>query len=172
MADATPPGPRQGVRLAASLNVFNRNWGGCGGAHGGGAGAGAAHGWQPRITLLALALPAAPVAVMLTEGLSAAWLVPPVLLPAAPPALRADRARLAYACAVLGAVLLAYSAAGFREGAWIFLPPALLLLCATFTDPRAYGARATLAAALAGLVAVVPALVFCGAVMALAGLAF
>lgn len=127
----------------------------------------AAHPWQRRIALAALVLPVAPVVVMLVEGLPAAWTAVPVLLLAAPTVLRADRARFTASCVTLAALLLPWSVSGLSDGAWIFLPSALMLLCAAFADPRAHGAPATLAAALAGLVAVVPGLVSWGAVMTL-----
>ncbi|MCY0939392.1 hypothetical protein [Streptomyces sp. H34-S4] len=128
----------------------------------------AAHPWQRRIALAALLLPVAPVVVMmLVEGLPAARTSVPVLLLAAPTVLRADRARFTASCVTLAALLLPWSVSGLSDGAWIFLPSALMLLCATFADPRAHGAPAALAAALAGLVAVVPGLVSWSAVMTL-----
>ncbi|MFF1409338.1 hypothetical protein ACFVX6_05975 [Streptomyces sp. NPDC058289] len=118
----------------------------------------AAHPWQQRIALVALILPVPPVVEMLKAGLSPFVLVAPVLLLAAPTALRAHRARFMTSCGVLAVVLFGWSLVGILEGAWIFLPSSLLLLCANFADPRAHATPATVFSFAAVAVAVLPAI--------------
>ncbi|MCJ0870462.1 hypothetical protein [Streptomyces sp. AP-93] len=86
-------------------------------------------------------------------------LIAPVLLLAAPPLLRANRARFMTSCTAVAVVLLGWSLFGVLEGGWVFLPSSLLLLCANFADPRAYAnpAPATVSTFAAVVVAVLPA---------------
>ncbi|MER5762257.1 hypothetical protein [Streptomyces sp. NPDC002082] len=127
---------------------------GAAGAHG----TQAAHPWQQRIALLALILPVPPVVKMLEAGLSPFVLIAPALLLAVPAALRAHRARFMTACVVLAVVLLGWSLFGFLEGAWVFLPSSLLLLCANFADPRAYATPAAVFGFAAVAIGVLPAI--------------
>lgn len=129
----------------------------------------AAHPWQHRLALAALVLPLPVVGEMLKAGLSAPALVGPVLLLAVPPVLRANRARFMTACVILAVLLLGWSVFGAGEGTWIFLPSALLLLCATFADPRASEVSARVFTVLAVIIAVIPLLGFAGSLMALLG---
>ncbi|MFD5144151.1 hypothetical protein [Streptomyces sp. NPDC058401] len=130
----------------------------------------AAHPWQRRIALVALFLPVPPVVELLTEGLSPFLPVAPVLLLAAPTALRGHRARFAGTCAALAVVLLGWSLFGTLEsGAWLFLPSALLLLCANFADPRGHATRAAVSSFAAVAVAVLPAVGSLGALVRLLG---
>lgn len=98
----------------------------------------AAHPWQQRIALAALILPVPLVLEMLKAGLSPLALIAPVLLLAAPPVLRASRARFMTSCVALAVLLAGWSLFGVPEGVLVFLPSSLLLLCANFADPRAY----------------------------------
>ncbi|MBT2447219.1 hypothetical protein J7F03_09035 [Streptomyces sp. ISL-43] len=129
----------------------------------------AVHPWQHRIALAALILPLPVVVDMLRAGLSAPALIVPVLLSAVPPALRANRAWFMTACVALAVLLLGWSLLGLLEGMWIFLPSALLLLCANFADPRAYRIPATVFTALATIIAVVPLVLFGGSLATLLG---
>ncbi|MFD9304917.1 hypothetical protein ACFWCB_20025 [Streptomyces sp. NPDC060048] len=127
----------------------------------------AVHPWQHRIAPAALILPVPVVVDMLRAGLPVPLLTVPVLLLAVPAALRANRAWFMTACVGLAVLLLWWSAYGLPEGAWIFLPPALLLLCAAFADPRAYRTAATVSTVLATLVALVPLVLFGGSLASL-----
>lgn len=117
----------------------------------------AAHPWQRGIALAALILPLPPVVEMLRAGPSPFALIAPVLLLAAPPALRAHRARFTTSCAALAVVLPGWSVFGGPAGAWVFLPSSLLLVCASFADPRAHPTRATVSTFAAVAIGVVPA---------------
>lgn len=128
----------------------------------------AAHPWQQRIALVALILPVPPVADLLKAGLSPFLPIAAVILLAAPTALRAHRARFMASCAALAVVLLGWSLLGTLEtGAWIFLPSALLLLCANFADPSAHATPAAVVSFAAVAIAVLPAV---GSLAALAQL--
>ncbi|MGR4880667.1 hypothetical protein ACIPUC_14805 [Streptomyces sp. LARHCF249] len=117
----------------------------------------AAHPWQQRIALAALILPVPLVVEALKAGLSPFVLTAPLLLLAGPPALRANRAWFMTSCVVLAVLLSGWALFGLLEGAWIFTPSALLLLCANFADPRAYATPAAVFAFAAVVIAVLPA---------------
>lgn len=98
-------------------------------------------------------------------------LLAPLLLLAAPPALRADRARFTASCVTLAVLLPGWWLSGVPEGAWIFLPSALLLLCAAFADPRtrATPATATVCTFAAVVIAVLPGIASLAAAVHLLG---
>ncbi|MET9854349.1 hypothetical protein ABZY57_15550 [Streptomyces sp. NPDC006450] len=142
------------------------------GAAGGGAAlrrARAVHPWQQRIALAALIIPVPPVVEMLGAGLPPFVLIAPVLLLAGPPFLRAHRAWFATSCAALAVLLLGWSLLGVAAGAWVFLPSALLLLCANFADPRAHATPAAVVTFAAVVIAVLPAVASTAAAVHLLG---
>lgn len=127
----------------------------------------AAHSWQRGIALAALILPVAPVAVLLKAGTSPFALLVPLLLLAVPTVLRGNRAWFTAACAALAVVLAGWSLLVVPEGVWFLLPVSLLLLCASWADPRAYPAGAAVSTFLAVFIGVVPGLIAIGAAFVL-----
>ncbi|MFD6890063.1 hypothetical protein [Streptomyces sp. NPDC059957] len=118
----------------------------------------AAHPWQQGIALAALILPVPLVGEALRAGLSPFVVIAPVLLLAAPPVLRANRAWFMTSCVALAVVLAGWALFGLLDGGWVFLPSSLLLLCANFADPRAYPNPARVFTFAAVVIGVLPAI--------------
>ncbi|MFE4636475.1 hypothetical protein ACFRJ1_24250 [Streptomyces sp. NPDC056773] len=128
-----------------------------------------AHPWQWGIALAALILPVPLAAEVLAAGRSPFVLIAPLLLLAVPQALRAHRARFMTSCVALAVVLFWWSLFGLGDGALVFLPSSLLLLCANFADPRAYPTPAAVFTFAAVAIGVLPAVASLAAAVHLLG---